>query len=84
MSRKVCRWCLKLHQQKPWQTESHDDKHTGMPHGMLKMTNSAQVQSRRGGQAAASMIEQAMTATLTTCGRLGAFGEACRAQAPNL
>ena len=44
---------------------------------------STQVQSPSGGQVAALMTEQAMTAILMTCARLGVSGAACRAQAPN-
>ena len=42
-----------------------------------------QVPSPSGGQVAALMTEQAMTATLTTCVRLEASGAVCRAQAPS-
>lgn len=42
-----------------------------------------QVQSQRGDRVVVLMIEPAMIVISTTCGRLEASGEACRAQAPN-
>ena len=50
---------------------------------LVTETVPTQVLNPSGGQVAALMTEQAMTAILTTCVRLGVSGVACRAQAPN-